>query len=178
MSVISDIDRRHMDELTAGVETKSDKIRRLDEAGYKRADIARYLGIRYQFVYNVLTQPRPAQGRAAKRAGGREVSLGAARQTKGADAASAPAWSWAAVGKGGVVELPASFLAALGVEEGDHVQLSCVGNTVRILGRQAALRELQEQVRSYLPEGVSLVDELLAERKAEATRETGDRSGG
>jgi len=178
MSVISDIDRRHMDALTAGVETKSDKIRRLDEAGYKRADIARYLGIRYQFVYNVLTQPRSAQGRPANTAGDRKVSLGAGPRTETADAASAPVWSWTTVGKGGAVQLPAAFLAALGVEEGDHVQLSCVGDTVRILGRRAALQELQKQVRSYVPEGVSLVDELLVERKAEAARETGGRSGG
>lgn len=34
--------------------TKSDRIRKLDELGLARADIARALGIRYQFVRNVL----------------------------------------------------------------------------------------------------------------------------
>lgn len=34
--------------------TKSDRIRKLDEQGLKRADIARELGVRYQFVRNVL----------------------------------------------------------------------------------------------------------------------------
>jgi hypothetical protein len=37
--------------------TKSAKIRFLDSAGYKRGTIATHLGIRYQHVRNVLTQP-------------------------------------------------------------------------------------------------------------------------
>jgi len=36
---------------------------------------------------------------------------------------------------------------------------------------EAALQKLQALVRKHVPEGVSLVDELLAERRAEATRE-------
>ena len=63
MSDISSLDRQRMDELTAGVRTKSDKIRRLAAAGYARAGIARYLGIRYQFVYNVLSGPQPKAAR-------------------------------------------------------------------------------------------------------------------
>lgn len=38
-------------------ETKSAVIRYLASKGYKRADIARYMNIRYQHVRNVLTQP-------------------------------------------------------------------------------------------------------------------------
>ena len=34
--------------------TKSDRIRKLDELGLARADVARALGVRYQFVRNVL----------------------------------------------------------------------------------------------------------------------------
>ncbi len=34
--------------------TKSDRIRQLSAEGMSRSDIARELGIRYQFVYNVL----------------------------------------------------------------------------------------------------------------------------
>jgi len=37
--------------------TKSAKIRSLDSFGYKRGTIATFLGIRYQHVRNVLTQP-------------------------------------------------------------------------------------------------------------------------
>jgi predicted Zn-dependent protease len=38
-------------------QTKSAKIRHLASLGYKRGDIARHLGIKYQFVRNVLIQP-------------------------------------------------------------------------------------------------------------------------
>lgn len=40
-----------------GCNTKSSKIRALNSKGHKRADIARFLDIRYQHVRNVLTQP-------------------------------------------------------------------------------------------------------------------------
>lgn len=33
------------------------------------------------------------------------------------------------------------------------------------------IRRAQERVRRYVPEGVSLADELIAERRAEARRE-------
>ncbi len=49
-------DRGPMDEVVAGRSTKSDKIRALDGAGYSRSEIANYLGIRYQHVWNVLAQ--------------------------------------------------------------------------------------------------------------------------
>ena len=42
------------EDVTAGLATKSDKIRALAKAGYARAEIAALLGIRYQHVRNVL----------------------------------------------------------------------------------------------------------------------------
>jgi hypothetical protein len=50
-----------MEQATAGMKTKSDKIRRLDQMGVSRADIARFLGIRYQHVRNVLIAPAPVR---------------------------------------------------------------------------------------------------------------------
>jgi len=43
-----------MDNLTTGIKTKADKMRVLERADYARADIARYLGVRYQQVRNTL----------------------------------------------------------------------------------------------------------------------------
>lgn len=43
-----------MELICEGQSTKSEKIRRLGAAGVAKGDIARYLGVRYQFVYNVL----------------------------------------------------------------------------------------------------------------------------
>ncbi len=164
MPEVSDLDRRQMDELTAELRTKSDKIRCLRAAGYERGDIARYLGIRYQFVYNVDTAPRPKTERPP-----REVAP--ARRESSESGEPTPNWVWTAIRKGGVIQLPAEFLEAMGVAEGDQVQLALDGDVVRVLSRAAAIRELQDQVRRHVPEGMSLVDELLAERRAEAAGE-------
>ncbi|HLZ09654.1 MAG TPA: hypothetical protein VKT80_13770 [Chloroflexota bacterium] len=40
--------------------------------------------------------------------------------------------------------------------------------------REEAIRRIQARVRKYIPAGVSLVDELIAERRAEAKRELED----
>jgi antitoxin component of MazEF toxin-antitoxin module len=170
MPEVSDLDRRHMDELTAEVRTKSDKIRCLRAAGYERGDIARYLGVRYQFVYNVDTAPQSK---------GKQLPLHSPREAAGSEAADesvaalepAPNWVWAVIRKGGTIQLPAEFLEAMGAAEGDQVQLALDRGVVRVLSRAAAIRELQDQVRRYVPAGVSLVDELLAERRSEAARE-------
>lgn len=37
--------------------------------------------------------------------------------------------------------------------------------------RQSAIAKIQAMVRRYVPEGKSLVDELIADRRAEAERE-------
>ncbi|MBO0347883.1 hypothetical protein J0895_01915 [Phormidium pseudopriestleyi FRX01] len=36
---------------------------------------------------------------------------------------------------------------------------------------QSSLKKIQNKIRQYVPEGESLVDELIAERRAEANRE-------
>jgi hypothetical protein len=40
--------------LTEGIQTKADKMRVLERSGFARADIARFLGVRYQQVRNTL----------------------------------------------------------------------------------------------------------------------------
>ncbi len=169
MAQALDVDGQRMDELTAGLPTKSAKIRRLAAAGYERADIARYLGIRYQFVYNVLSAPQPQTNERANGlvAGATEP----ATSSKQEQSQASPQWVWTTVRKGGSIELPVAFLEALGVGEGDQVQLALKGGAAHILSREAALREVQELVRARVPEGVSLVDELIAERRAEAATE-------
>ena len=48
-----------MKRIAEGLPTISAKIRAFDAAGYMRADIARFLGKRYQHVRNVLVRGRP-----------------------------------------------------------------------------------------------------------------------
>ncbi|MCH7734567.1 MAG: AbrB/MazE/SpoVT family DNA-binding domain-containing protein [Chloroflexi bacterium] len=80
-------------------------------------------------------------------------------------------WIWTRIGKNGAVELPEALRAALAIREGDSVQLVVEDDAIRILTREAALRALTSDVRRYIPEGVSLVDELIGDRRAEAARE-------
>ncbi|WP_086155947.1 GIY-YIG nuclease family protein [Rhizobium sp. Kim5] len=47
--------RQSFEDVTAGLETKSDQIRALARSGYLRTEIASLLGIRYQHVRKVLT---------------------------------------------------------------------------------------------------------------------------
>ncbi len=172
MPEVSDLDRRHMDELTAEASSKSDKIRCLRAAGYERGDIARYLDIRYQFVYNVDTAPRP-KARKPPPGSPDEAAERAVADESAEPFEPAPNWVWTIIRKGGVIQLTAEFLEAMGVAEGDQIQLALDGDVVRVLSRAAAIREVQDLVRRYVPKGVSLVDELLAERRAEAVREEG-----
>jgi antitoxin component of MazEF toxin-antitoxin module len=178
MNDIANLERQTMDELTAGLpDNKSEKIRRLAAAGYKRADIARYLDVRYQFVYNVLSAPQ----RKTKRPQGQKAASPAA-EASGQEPRelpeAPPRWVWTKIRRSGHIELPAAFLEVLGVGEGDEVQLALDEGMVRVLNRETALRDLQRQVRRYVPEGVSLVDELLADRRAEAAKEVSDGADG
>lgn len=53
--------------IVEGLTTKADKIRSLNMAGFSRAEIARFLGIRYQHVRNTLVQgtPKPSTARTS-----------------------------------------------------------------------------------------------------------------
>lgn len=176
MPDIEAIERRRMDGLTAGLPSKSAKMRRLAEAGYERADIARYLGVRYQFVYNVLSAPRPANDRGDVSPHETLADRGPSETQRGIGSLGpdAPKWAWVKVERGGCMDVPTHFLEALGVQDGDQVQLALEGDSIRILTRDRALRELRRKVRKFVPEGVSLVDELIAERRAEAAKDLTD----
>lgn len=73
--------------------------------------------------------------------------------------------------EGGRVVIPAAIRKALELKEGDTVLWELVDGGARLTTRRERLRRAQELVRRYVPEGVSLVDELIAERRAEAARE-------
>ena len=73
--------------------------------------------------------------------------------------------------EGGRIVIPAEFREALGLAVGDEVRLRLDDGEIRIFTLDHAIRQAQELVRRYVPEGVSLVDELIAERRAEAARE-------
>lgn len=67
----------------------------------------------------------------------------------------------------GRIVIPAEVREALAIKVGDVVML----DEARLFTRREQLRRAQALVRQYVPEGVSLVDELIAERRAAAERE-------
>ena len=202
-----------VDRVLASDATKADKIRRLDELGMSRADIARAIGVRYQYVRNVLVederlraalaneanrslpakqarrgaQPYPANERVATY-GVREASLSAysAKSPDKADdsACRRPDASitdllpdderlpvWRTIAPGGVLQLPEWLLEGLGVGEGDRVCLRLEAGGLRVINKDTAIKLAQQRIRELVPPGVSLVDELFAERRREAELE-------
>ena len=75
------------------------------------------------------------------------------------------------VANGGRLVIPAEFRRELGLEVGDEVIIRVEDGELRILTRGEAVKRAQKKVRQYVKQGRSLVDELGAERRAEAGRE-------
>lgn len=68
---------------------------------------------------------------------------------------------------GGRVVIPAEIRHSMGLKEGDTVLWELRGGEAVLTTRLAQMREAQAMVRQYVPAGVSLVDELIADRRAE-----------
>jgi AbrB family looped-hinge helix DNA binding protein len=75
------------------------------------------------------------------------------------------------VGEKGRIVIPAEIREAMGIKPGDSVDLQFDSYELRVSTRRARLKRAQERVRKLVPPGVSLADELLAERREEARRE-------
>jgi bifunctional DNA-binding transcriptional regulator/antitoxin component of YhaV-PrlF toxin-antitoxin module len=75
------------------------------------------------------------------------------------------------IGINGRVELPALLLEAAGLSAGDAVVAEAGTGELRLRSLDRAIAEVQAMVRRFVPEDVSLVDELIAERRREAERE-------
>ena len=75
------------------------------------------------------------------------------------------------VSENGRVVIPAAFRKALGIEIGDEVVLRIHDDELRITTRQQRIQRARQRARKYLPKGVSLSKELLAERREAARHE-------
>jgi AbrB family looped-hinge helix DNA binding protein len=76
-----------------------------------------------------------------------------------------------AVNENGRLVIPAAFRSALGINPGDKVVLRIENDELRITTLRQRIAQAQRLVRKHVKPGVSLVDELLAERRAEARKE-------
>ena len=71
---------------------------------------------------------------------------------------------------GGRIALPADIRRSLGLQNGDTVLFEVAGDEVRIRSARTALRRVQERLRTFAPREGLVSDELMVERRAEATR--------
>ena len=158
---------QRMRELVHGVSSVSDRIRALDRAGYKRSEIAKFLGKRYQHVRNVLV--------GDEQTGRRKATSGAVDTgyPKG-NRESASGSTRVKVGPSGQVELPTAMREALNLKDGDVLFARLEGGEIHLLTPRAAMLRAQALVRQFVPEGISLVDELLEDRRREVERERQD----
>lgn len=154
------------DEVVNAPLTVSDKIRKLDDAGYPRAEIARLLNKRYQHVRNVLEGDRLRQeGKRTTR------SAGKPRPT------TAP-WSTGAgtfrliVDSHGDLTVPRDLMDLIGARPGDALIASTHDQQIVLMTSRASLRQARDLVRSVVPDGISLVDDLIADRRQEVALDT------
>jgi AbrB family looped-hinge helix DNA binding protein len=151
-----------MKKLTEGLPSKSEKMRALAKAGYSRGEISRFLGTSYQFVRNVLVRDEERASAHQPTADVESVRV---------DDAAKRDSNRVCVGAGGEIVLPAALLKALDIKSGETLVVIADDGEIRLMPIATAVRKAQAIVRRYVPEGVSLVDELLEDRRREVERE-------
>lgn len=72
---------------------------------------------------------------------------------------------------GGRLQIPADVRKELGLADGDDVCLEVIDGELRVRSLKAALARVRAMVREHVPDGVSLVDELMSDRRAAAASE-------
>lgn len=72
---------------------------------------------------------------------------------------------------GGRLQVPADMRRAMGLQDGDVVVFELKDGELRVTPYRDIIKRVQERLRKYVPEGESIVDELIADRRAEAERE-------
>lgn len=75
------------------------------------------------------------------------------------------------LGPGGRVVIPVNMREAMGLKQGDAMLARLEGTQLRLVTLMESVRQLQALTSKYVPDGVSLAGELIAERRAEAERE-------
>lgn len=72
---------------------------------------------------------------------------------------------------GGKLIIPTAFRRKLGIDIGDTVVIELGEDGLHVRSLSSAVRLAQDIVREFVPDEVSLADELIAERRIEAEHE-------
>jgi AbrB family looped-hinge helix DNA binding protein len=75
------------------------------------------------------------------------------------------------VADGGRIVIPAEVRERLGMEVGTDLVLTVEDDHATLMNAKSSRRKARQRVRKYVPSGISLSKELMAERKAESRRE-------
>jgi AbrB family looped-hinge helix DNA binding protein len=75
------------------------------------------------------------------------------------------------VNENGRIVIPAPYRKVLGINVGDEVVLRIKNDELRISSLKGRIERAQRLVRRHVKPGVSLADELIAERREAAKRE-------
>lgn len=75
------------------------------------------------------------------------------------------------IGSNGRIVVPPEYRKFLDICEGDVLLVRLVEGELRISTADGAIKHAQAQARHYVPEGTSLADELIQERRETANKE-------
>ena len=140
---------------TKDLPTKSAKIRALDALGVPRADIARFLDIRYQHVRNVLMQERPAPVQHV-------AETAVPYDDEDGRAALQP---------DGSVRVPALLAAQLGAHAGEILAAVPLDGGLWIATRKVSRARAQAMAQQFSPNDADWMSELRADRQRQFERE-------
>ena len=173
------VDPERLTAIAARHATVADKIRALAVAGVPRADIARFLGKRYQHVRNVLEGDAQSGGGyvlgKADLSGVQEEPRPFERHDDAIYIEQrSPTAFWLEVKPDGSLPVSKEMAEVLGAEPGRRVFAKIKDGRLTVMSGETALEEARAMVRKYIPAGVSLSDELTADRRAEAARDADD----
>ena len=151
--------RKQMEAVVAGMPgtPKSERIRRLKRAGFRQADIARFEDVRDQYVSTIARRIAPAP------------KTGTLRQ----EAPSSYKPVELTLAPDGRIVIPAPMREAMGLKDGGKLYARLDDGELRLFTPETGARKLRAIVRKFAPAGVSLAEELISERRAEAARENG-----
>jgi hypothetical protein len=164
------LDAERMSQIVKPHTTTSDRIRALAAAGAPRAEIARFLGKRYQHVRNVLEGDAQRGGYQLGRADLSGVREEGARFDRSDEAAfierrSASAF-WLRVRPDGSIYLPREVADALDAAPGNRIFARLQDGELIVISGEMAMEQAREIVRKYIPADVDLVQSFLDNRAA------------
>lgn len=81
------------------------------------------------------------------------------------------------IGPDGELRLQKQLMEAAGTGAGRHLLARFDDDEIRLVTPEAAARKIRTWLRKHVPDGTSLVDELLEERRRECEREGREAKG-